>query len=1153
MRLVRLLLYTFALLMPLTTAWAQSGKISGIVRDAGTGETMPGVNVSIDGTTQGAVTDADGFYNILNVRPGEYDVRASFIGYRPVLQEDVRVSSGLTTDLNFELREETVGLDELVVSAERPIVQLDVSANVASLTPEEFVDLPVAGVSEILDLQAGIEPGLQIRGGGQSELAFVMDGLNLRTGRDNQPFTNISYTALEEVQVQTGGFNAEYGNVRAGVINVTTKEPPRTRYTFDGLFRYAPPQDKAFNALGLLPDECDYSDESNIDPSCNTYWVRPLLDPEVRMDGTAASWDIYTQRQYNAFDGLATTATTLQDAGFDVAPEDLIEYYRFTHRKDNSISDPDYQADFTIGGPLIPGLSEKLGDLRFLASYRGTQTAYLIPQSRSSYTADTYQGKLTSNIRRGMKLTLHGMYGTERGHVPDADNSRVVVYRGNTPNYPWQALYDEGAPGGTFPVEFMDISAERGEAVYSDAQTSLGDINHRMLGLTFTHTLNPTTFYEVNLQTIGTEYRAHYSNLRDGAYVCPSSGVGEDGASCSPGTIVARPFATGGANSESGTPTGFGTPPLCFGGGSDLNEDDEVVEYCVGEAPLGYSGLSGNLIGSSESTGGHWNKTRDTSDVNIFTGRFDLTSQVNRFMQVKTGAELILSNYDIFSQRLSQELGFFYEHHEWNRSPIQGAAYAQSKLEFQGMIANVGLRLDYFNPNSEWWVFDPYDQALRGQEPRLDEMLPKESPESKLYLSPRIGVSFPITENSKLYFNYGHFRQMLGAFDIFGLQSTPAGGVDVIGNPNHPMPQTVAYELGFDQNLFDLFLLRVSGFYRDIRQQPRSVVYHGLGDVVNYTSRQPWNYEDVRGAEFTLSKNRGDWVRGFINYTYLQTKSGNFGYAEFFQNSFDQLVYLRSSTDYRLNAPIAQPFARMNLLFLTPGDFGPEVAGMHPLSDWRMSFLGEWRSGEKWTWHGGTGSFPELQNNVEWKDYLNFDLRFTKHLNTTFADLQLFLDIDNVFNRRHLYGAMAFGGTNDDMYYYRSLHMPGDIFDDLTRVTCETEGVSNEDCPYSEKQELPYVWVPGDDKPGDYREYDVPFQPIEGVTTLPAEGANQIAWYWAQDTGTYSRWTGSSWEPVPDDELNEALENKAYIDMPNYRFNTFFNPRRYTIGLRLTF
>jgi len=1144
MRLVTLLLFVSALLIPAAPAFAQTGKISGVVTDQ-SGVSLPGVNVSLDGTTQGAVTDAEGFYDILNVRPGTYDVRATFVGFTPAVQEDVRVSTGLTSEVAFQLQEETVGLDELVVSAERPIVQLDVSANVASLTPEEFVDLPVAGVSEILDLQAGIEPGLSVRGGGLGELAFMVDGMNMRTGRDQQPFTNISYTSVEEVQVQTGGFNAEYGNVRAGVINVTTKEPPRTRYSFDGLFRFTPAQDKAFDALGRLPENCDFSDPNNVDPSCDSYWVRPLFDPAVSETGSSeGTWNAYQQRQYATTEGLVSAAADLQARGFDVTPEDMKDYYRHAFRKDNTIDIPDYQADFTLGGPLVPGLSEKLGDLRFLISYRGTQTAYSVPQTRDAFDANTFQGKLTSNIRQGMKVTLSGMRGTERGMMPNGDNSRVTLWQGNLPNYPWQGLDAGGF--GVQPV--VGISAERGDAIYSDALMSVGDIDHTMFGLNFTHTLNSNTFYEVNLQNMSSKYRQHFANMRQDSFVCPASGTGPNGESCSPGNVVGVGYA---ANGVAASDEAF-----CIGGGSDITGDGTAREYCLGltDDPLGYSGQSGNLIGSGVSVGGHWNKTRDTSDVNVFSGRFDLTSQVNRFFQIKTGAELILSNYDIWSQRVSQELGFFYEHHEWERTPIQGATYVQSKLEFQGMIANVGVRLDYFNPNSEWWVFEnPYDAALRGQEDVLDELLPKEDPDSKLYVSPRIGVSFPITENSKLYFNYGHFRQMLSPFDIFGIQSTPAGGIDVIGNPNHPMPQTVAYELGFDQNLFDLFLLRVSGFYRDIRDQDRTVTFNSLGSVVNYQSLRPWNYEDVRGAEFTLSKNRGNWVRGFVNYTYLQTKNGNFGFSTFYENSFDQLTYLRTSTDYRQNAPVAEPFARMNLLFLTPNQFGPDVAGVQPLSDWRISFLGEWRAGEQWTWRGGASGFPELQPNVQYRDFWNFDLRFTKHLNTTFADLQLFLDIDNIFNRRHLYNNAAFADANDDFNHYMwSLHLPEDTFDGINQIRCEAENTSIKDCPFDQKEGLPYPWIPGDDKPGVFREGDVAFQPIEAVFTLPEE-PNEIAWYWERESGTYQRWNGSAWEEVPNNEVQQVLDDKAYIDMPNFRFNTFLNPRRYTFGVRLTF
>ena len=1115
MRRVRLL-STLALLflLPATAALAQTGKISGVVRDAG-GTTMPGVNVVIDGTTQGSVTDADGFYFINNVRPGTYTLRASFVGFVSEVVKRVRVSTGLTTNVDFTLREEAVGLDEVTVTAERPVVQLDVSANVANLNPAEFEDLPLSGVSEVLDLQAGIEPGLRVRGGGLNEIAFVVDGLNLRTGRGNEPFTAISYTALEEVQVQTGGFNAEYGNVRSGIVNVATKEPSRNRYTFDGIFRFAPPQDKS---LGGLPEDFD------------SFYIRPALDPEVR-DNYPGNWSIYQQRQYTTlFEGWDRVVERLQGEGFDVTNEDMIEYFKYTHRKSNKIDVPDYEADFTFGGPLIPGVSEKLGDLRFLFSYRGQQTAYLYPQTRNAFDQNTFQLKVISNIRRGMRLTLHGMRATERGVTNNRNNPQVDPWRGNLPRYPWQGSAEGGDIGLSFAQPFEDIS-RRGVVIFSDGGFTRANIDHNLLGLTFTHTLNQSTFYEVTLQNLSSKYRSHFPNLRDGSFVDDKG--------------VFHPVLW---TDNFGTPTPEGQGKVtCFGGTSDLNGDGIVQGYCAGTEPFGYAGTGGNLI-TGETTGGHWSKTRDTSDVSVFTGRFDLTSQVNRFLQIKTGAELIVSDFQMHFARVNLALiGPEPEQdYSWQRSPIQGAAYVQGKLEFEGMIANLGLRLDYFDANEPWWVFGPYDQALRGRVDVLDANLAKQNPDAQTFLSPRLGISFPITSNSKLYFNYGHFRQMLNPSDVFGVRQSKDGGIDVIGNPNHPMPLTVAYELGFDQNLFDQFLLRVSGFYRDIRDQPRAVTFESLGGVVNYQTDQPWNYADVRGAEFTLTKNRGNWIRGFINYTFLQTKSGNFGFANFFENSFDQRNYLLTSTDYRLNSPIAEPFARANFLFLTPGNFGPQVLGGHPLADLRMSVLTEWRSGQKWTWHGGGGTFPELRENVAWRDFWNFDLRFTKHVDTPFGDAQLFLDIDNIFNQKYIYRTAAFHPDNQDFERYMwSLHLPGNIYDDLNLV--------DPDADFKDKEGLPYLWVPGNDKPGDYRGLDVPFQPIEAVSSLDAADPNPDAWFWAKDTGTYNRWNGSSWEPVPDGEVKKVLDSKAYIDMPNLRFNTFLNPRRYTIGLRYTF
>ena len=234
------LLCVLALILPSTAALAQTGKITGTVTDPA-GEPLPGVNVAIEGTSRGAVTDAEGYYVILGVRPGTYDVRASFIGFTPEVASGVRVNIDLTTELDFALREETVGLDEVTVTAERPVVQRDVSASVANLNAQDIENLPVTDVEKVVGLQAGFERGLTIRGSGGNQVSFRIDGLDLGGGLDQTPFTGVSYTATEEVQVQTGGFSAKYGNVRSGLINVVTKEGPRDRYTADAIVRYSPP------------------------------------------------------------------------------------------------------------------------------------------------------------------------------------------------------------------------------------------------------------------------------------------------------------------------------------------------------------------------------------------------------------------------------------------------------------------------------------------------------------------------------------------------------------------------------------------------------------------------------------------------------------------------------------------------------------------------------------------------------------------------------------------------------------------------------------------------------------------------------------------------------------------------------------------------
>ena len=209
------------------------------------GEVLPGVNIIIDGTLQGASSGEDGFYQILNVKPGIYSLRATYIGFTSIVIENVTVAENLTTEVDFTLLEETIEGEEIVVTAEQPVVKPDVSASVTSIQAQEIASLPVTDVASVIGLGAGIR-GTSVRGGSSSDLEFSVNGISQRSTRSNSASQEISFTSLNSVQVQTGGFNAEYGNIQSGLISVTTKEGDRDDYSMDVIFRMLPPQDKHF-------------------------------------------------------------------------------------------------------------------------------------------------------------------------------------------------------------------------------------------------------------------------------------------------------------------------------------------------------------------------------------------------------------------------------------------------------------------------------------------------------------------------------------------------------------------------------------------------------------------------------------------------------------------------------------------------------------------------------------------------------------------------------------------------------------------------------------------------------------------------------------------------------------------------------------------
>ena len=208
-----------------------TGKITGKVTDAKTGEALPFVNVLIEGTNLGAATDIDGNYVILNIPPGKYNVKAQYIGYQPVLVENVTVNIDLTTTVDFELSESAVELEEVVVQGAQDIIKKDVTSSQSLISSDQIEALPVAEFDDLLQLQAGVtrdaNGDFHIRGGRTNEVAYWVNGISVTDAYDHSRGIQIDNNSVQELQVISGTFNAEYGNAMSGIVNTVTKEGGR--------------------------------------------------------------------------------------------------------------------------------------------------------------------------------------------------------------------------------------------------------------------------------------------------------------------------------------------------------------------------------------------------------------------------------------------------------------------------------------------------------------------------------------------------------------------------------------------------------------------------------------------------------------------------------------------------------------------------------------------------------------------------------------------------------------------------------------------------------------------------------------------------------------------------------------------------------------
>jgi outer membrane receptor protein involved in Fe transport len=874
-RLSHLLAVGLLLLAAAPPVWAgNTGKISGVVRDARTREPLPGVNVLVEGTTLGASTNIEGFYAILNVSPGKHRVIASLVGFRKFEARDVDVSVDFTTPLNIELAEGSVELDAVVVQAERtPLIRQDLTNPVASISSEAIDALPVVDISEIIGLQAGVTVGddgtIHIRGGYDNEISYTLNGMNINNPYGNSRSVGIATNAVREVSVSSGTFSAEYGSALSGVVNYVTKDGGPT---LSGSVKY-------LTGDYMSGRKSLFSNIDNIRPSAVNRIEATLGGPLLTEDVSFFASGVYTYDQGWLFGTrlYEPTDSYLSREGFPSGDP-----------RRGSSTDPYYfgPAAHTTGDLVgLPGGDSSSAPLNWSRGYKA-------------------QGNLSFRITPEMKLKLESIYS-----------------------------FDESPSGSATEYRYMPDGMP--------LATSDGWVN----SVEFTHTVSSNLFYTLKGSYIYDVYRSNMYDSSDDPRYLPSFYLRY---------IPNTSYLTGGTDNDR-----FWRKTETYAGKFDL-----VAQlFNIHEVKFGLEARLHSLKVESY--------TLQFKDVNDPNAEPSFTN--------------MLTSGNVFTPYIPTKVGGYTY---YDRKPIQLAAYLQDKIElFTSIILNLGVRYEYFDPKADYNSDISSELSLQ-QSIFLTENLKPAS--AKHMVSPRISVSYPITDQGTIRFSYGHFYQVGSLSSLYRNPNfrSPLGTTPTFGNPDVNPQKSVQYELGLQQGLTDDLKVEITGYYKDVRDYIFSqTVITARGDL-SYGLLTNLAYANTRGMSISLLKRRAsidDPLQFSLDYTF-QVAEGNRTYPT------DEIFYNQQSN--RQSETYLVPFSYDRSHTITT------ALSLGKPNDWMVSSIAYVRTGTPYT-----PAFPSnvvpitfVQNSDRQPMQWNVDLKIEKFFKVGAFDFSLFVFVDNLFD-----------------------------------------------------------------------------------------------------------------------------------------------------------
>ncbi len=828
----------FALLGFVTSAAvAQTGIISGTVVSAKDGKPLPYANVILVGTTMGAMSLADGKFEIKPVPIGTYTLKVMMMGYAPVEKPNVVVNAGSTATVQFKLDEKVVAkIQDIVVTADKAMVEVTETQVTGNVSEEQVQNMPVDDIIEAVGLKAGIVKtgdDMHVRGGRSNEVQIQIDGVPVSDPLGGGS-VDVGTLGTSGSEIVSGGMDAEYGDAQSAVINIATKEGGAT---FGGEVRYFTDDfgrsDKTYTnfdrlSLGFggptwwknlryyVSGEATWSDTENT-----------TIEP--REEHKITDWFKFRQRQTSAYnlqgkmtykmsrmkvDGEAVYSSLREDdfinnwniqgyvskvwffQGLDLLgpPQNGREQFQFgrlrsiNHGPWADAKDPAKQAAMLNVRPVDV--------YDFVRNPDGTQSQVLFANYRAA------------DFRIG--TTMVTVLWDEVQQAPDGS----ITYK------PW-ALF-EGFQRGASDFKPFITSPQGADSSFVPFNSAMHTPETRaenlQLKLGFSHNITPKLLYTLKLSRLDLK--------------TTSSVLDELGEQKAPAE-----FTTAGL-------------PITLPDGTFLNAGvSNAVWYTDDDFPYFVTAYDYPFYSDQRSL------------QYLFKG--DVVSDQFKGHRLKTGIQVLYNDLNddervnpaqtridengILQQGLNVNV---YENYN-----AEGAVYVQDKWDYEGMVVNGGLRYEWFTVGNNSEI----DIASADIDQSVDEF--------KWNLSPRLGVAFPITDRDKFFFHYGRFTQWPSRQFLFRTQD-PVGSLGTLGNPNLEPELTVSYQAGISHQFTDDIAANFVVFNKDIYGLISStrVTDDSTGvQAFRFINR---TYASSRGVELSLEKRLTRRLGFEVYYTY---------------------------------------------------------------------------------------------------------------------------------------------------------------------------------------------------------------------------------------------------------------------------------------------